>query len=135
MRFRKMAACQCQLPHISGEEPEAVRKTLEKLVADPKVTVTIVPVKAADGTLVPQVSVPPSPLLPEVIEAEEKTVHSLGPACPLFHHVHGSIGWTLPAHRRHSDVWNCLYVLRVGYNRAHGKDERIEVKDFTMASR
>src|SRR5438105_1074537 len=65
----QMARANVNCRIIPGEDPEAVRKTLETVAADPKVSVTIVPVKAADGSLVAQVGVPPSPLLPEVVQA------------------------------------------------------------------
>ena len=114
-----------------GEEPEAVRKTLEKLLADPKVTVTIVPVKAADGTLVPQVSVPASPLLEEVVQAEEKTVDSLWPRLPVVPTM--STGASDGRYLRIAGIPTygiaCMF-FELDDNRAHGKDERIEAKDF-----
>jgi len=110
----QMARANVNCRIFPGEEPEAVRKTLEKLLADPKVTVTIVPVKAADGTLLPQVSVPPSPLLQEVGPGRGKTVHSLCPVCLSFRPCPGSFGRALPPHRGRSNVWNCLPVLRIG---------------------
>src|SRR5204863_3239039 len=78
----QMARANVNCRIFPGEEPEAVRKTLEKVAADAKVSVTIVPVKASNGALVPQLAVPPSPLLPEVVQAEEKTVHSFWPGLP-----------------------------------------------------
>ncbi len=127
----QMARANVNCRIFPGEEPEAVRKTLEKLVADPKVTVTIVPVKAADGTLVPQVSVPPSPLLPEVIEAEEKTVHSLWPGLPVVPTM--STGASDGRYLRIAGIPTygiaCMF-FELNDNRAHGKDERIEVQDF-----
>jgi len=127
----QMARANVNCRIFPGEEPEAVRKTLEKLVADPKVTVTIVPVKAADGTLVPQVSVPPSPLLPEVIEAEEKAVHSLWPGLPVVPTM--STGASDGRYLRIAGIPTygiaCMF-FELDDNRAHGKDERFEVKDF-----
>jgi acetylornithine deacetylase/succinyl-diaminopimelate desuccinylase-like protein len=46
-----------------GEDPERVRKTLEHVAADPKVNITVVPQRTADGQIIPIVTVPPSPLL------------------------------------------------------------------------
>jgi len=127
----QMARANVNCRIFPGEEPEAVRKTLEKLVADPKVTVTIVPVKAADGTLVPQVSVPPSPLLPEVMQAEEKTVHSLWPGLPVVPTM--STGASDGRYLRIAGIPTygiaCMF-FELNDNRAHGKDERIEVQDF-----
>jgi len=66
-----------------GEEPEAVRKTLERVAADPKVSVTMVTQTSADGKPLPVVSVPPSPLLPELTRAMEKTITTMWPGLPL----------------------------------------------------
>ncbi len=127
----QMARANVNCRIFPGEEPEAVRKTLEKLLADPKVTVTIVPVKAADGTLVPQVSVPPSPLLEEVVQAEEKTVDSLWPRLPVVPTM--STGASDGRYLRIAGIPTygiaCMF-FELDDNRAHGKDERIEAKDF-----
>ena len=127
----QMARANVNCRVFPGEEPEAVRKTLEKLLADPKVTVTIVPVKAADGTLVPQVSVPPSPLLEEVVQAEEKTVDSLWPRLPVVPTM--STGASDGRYLRIAGIPTygiaCMF-FELDDNRAHGKDERIEAKDF-----
>src|SRR5208283_5786618 len=40
-----------------GEDPEEVQKTLEHVVADPKVKITLVPEKTSDGRLIPIVGV------------------------------------------------------------------------------
>src|SRR5271165_2159376 len=66
-----------------GEDPESVRKTLERVAADPKVTVTVVPEKTADGQLIPLVTVPASPLLPELTAAMDKTLGAMWPGVPL----------------------------------------------------
>jgi len=127
----QMARANVNCRIFPGEEPEAVRKTLEKLLADPKVAVTIVPVKAADGTLVPQVSVPPSPLLAEVVQAEEKTVDSLWPRLPVVPTM--STGASDGRYLRIAGIPTygiaCMF-FELDDNRAHGKDERIEAKDF-----
>ena len=91
----------------------------------------MVPVKAADGSLLPQVGVPPSPLLPEVVEAEEKTVHSLWPGLPVVSTM--STGATDGRYLRIAGIPTygiaCMF-FELNDNRAHGKDERIGAKDF-----
>src|SRR6267154_1931152 len=52
-----------------GENPVEVQKALERLANDPKVRVSIIPQRTSDGKVVPVVTVPPSPLLPEVTQA------------------------------------------------------------------
>src|SRR5450432_155646 len=49
-----------------GEDPEAVRRTLEQVAADPKLKITLVAEKNSDGSAIPIVAVPASPLLPEL---------------------------------------------------------------------
>ena len=127
----QMARANVNCRIIPGEDPEAVRKTLENVAADPQVSVTIVPVKAADGSLVAQVGVPPSPLLPEVVQAEEKTVRSLWPGLPVVPTM--STGATDGHFLRMAGIPTygiaCMF-FELDDNRAHGKDERIGIKDF-----
>src|SRR6202790_3996465 len=66
-----------------GEDPEDVRKALERVAADSKVTVTLAPQVGASGKPVPTVTVPPSALLPEVVKAMEKTLNSLWGSVPV----------------------------------------------------
>ena len=127
----QMARANVNCRIIPGEDPEEVRKTLESVAADPKVSVTIVPVKASDGSIVPQVGVPPSPLLPEVVQAEEKTVHSLWPGLPVVPTM--STGASDGRYLRIAGIPTygiaCMF-FELDDNRAHGKDERIGEKDF-----
>ncbi len=127
----QMARANVNCRIIPGEDPEEVRKTLESVAADPKVSVTIVPLKAANGSTVPQVGVPPSPLLPEVVQAEEKTVHSLWPGLPVVPTM--STGASDGRYLRIAGIPTygiaCMF-FELDDNRAHGKDERIGVKDF-----
>src|SRR5215471_6349387 len=57
-----------------GEDPQEVLKTLQRVANDPKVKISIVAQTDPDGKVVPVVPVPPSPLLPEVTKAMEKTL-------------------------------------------------------------
>jgi acetylornithine deacetylase/succinyl-diaminopimelate desuccinylase-like protein len=127
----QMARANVNCRIIPGEDPEGVRKTLETVAGDPKVSVTVVPVKASDGSVVPPVSVPPSPLLPEVVQAEEKTVHSLWPGLPVVPTM--STGASDGRYLRIAGIPTygiaCMF-FELDDNRAHGKDERIGVKDF-----
>jgi acetylornithine deacetylase/succinyl-diaminopimelate desuccinylase-like protein len=127
----QMARANVNCRIIPGEDPQEVRKTLESVAADRKVSVTIVPVKAANGSIVPPVGVPPSPLLPEVAQAEEKTVHSLWPGLPVVPTM--STGASDGRYLRIAGIPTygiaCMF-FELDDNRAHGKDERIGVKDF-----
>ena len=114
-----------------GEAPEQVRATLQRVIADPKVTVTTVPVHAADGSEVPAVAVPPSPLLPELTQAMDRTVAGMWGKLPVVATM--STGATDGKITRIAGIPTygiaCLF-FEVGDNRAHGKDERITVQDF-----
>src|SRR6266581_1082603 len=66
-----------------GEDPREILKTLERVANDPKVKITIVSQTGPDGKAVPVVPVPPSPLLPEVTKAMEKTLSITRPGVPL----------------------------------------------------
>ena len=114
-----------------GEDPGNVRKTLDDVVADDKVAVTEVPQRAPDGTLVPLVTVPPSPLLPEVTLAMEKTVHRMWGNLPVVATM--STGASDGKITRIAGIPTygiaCMF-FDMDDNRAHGKDERINLQDF-----
>jgi acetylornithine deacetylase/succinyl-diaminopimelate desuccinylase-like protein len=114
-----------------GENPEEVRKTLERVAADSKVSVTLVPQLGADGKPVPTFTVPPSALLPEVVKAMEKTLNSTYPGVPLVATM--SAGASDGKFTRTAGITTfgiaCMF-FELGDNRAHGKDERIGAQDF-----
>ena len=114
-----------------GEDPEHVRKTLERVVADPKVSVTIVPEKTADGQLIPVVAVPPSPLLPEVTSAMERTLAMMWPGLPVVPTM--STGASDGKFLRIAGIPTygiaCMF-FDMDDHRSHGKDERVGVQDF-----
>src|SRR5271165_2146189 len=114
-----------------GEDPESVRKTLERVAADPKVTVTVVPEKTADGQLIPLVTVPASPLLPELTAAMDKTLGAMWPGVPLVATM--STGASDGKYLRIAGVPTygiaCMF-FDMEDHRSHGKDERVGVQDF-----
>jgi acetylornithine deacetylase/succinyl-diaminopimelate desuccinylase-like protein len=114
-----------------GEDPENVHKTLERIVADPKVTITPVQQHAADGTVVPLVTVPPSPLLPELTRAMDVTVSRMWGKLPVVATM--STGATDGKITRIAGIPTygiaCLFY-DMDDSRAHGKDERIGIQDF-----
>jgi acetylornithine deacetylase/succinyl-diaminopimelate desuccinylase-like protein len=114
-----------------GENPEDVRKTLERVAADPKVSVTLVAQTGPDGKVTPLVTVPPSALLPEVVKAMEKTLKETWPGVPLVATM--SAGASDGKFTRIAGIPTfgiaCMF-FELGDNRAHGKDERTGVQDF-----
>ena len=127
----QMARANVNCRIFPGEDPADIRKTLERVVADPKVTVTAVESRAADGSIVHQVTVPPSPLLPEVTQAMDKTVHALYGNIPVMATM--STGATDGRITRIASIptygISCMF-FQMNDNRAHGKDERVGVQDF-----
>jgi acetylornithine deacetylase/succinyl-diaminopimelate desuccinylase-like protein len=127
----QMARANVNCRILPGEDPEVVRRTLEKTAADPKVKVTIVPYKDPAGNVIPTVPVPPSPLLAEVVEAERKTVQGFWPGLPVVSTM--STGATDGRFLRIAGIPTygiaCMF-FEVNDNRAHGRDERVGVKDF-----
>jgi acetylornithine deacetylase/succinyl-diaminopimelate desuccinylase-like protein len=114
-----------------GEDPQEVQKTLERIANDPKVKVSVVPQIGPDGKVVPVVPVPPSPLLPEVTQAMEKTLSMVWPGVPLVATM--STGATDGRITRIAGIptygISCMF-FDVHDNREHGKDERVGVQDF-----
>jgi acetylornithine deacetylase/succinyl-diaminopimelate desuccinylase-like protein len=114
-----------------GEDPEEVRKTLEKVVADPEVKVMIVPEKTADGKLIPIVAVPPSALLPEVTNALGRTLSTMWSGMQVVPTM--STGATDGKYLRIAGIPTfgiaCMF-FDMEDDRSHGKDERVGVQDF-----
>ena len=114
-----------------GEDPQEILKTLERIANDPKVKVSVVPQMGPDGKVVPVVPVPPSPLLPEVTQAMEKTLGAVWPGVPLVATM--STGATDGRITRIAGIptygISCMF-FDVNDNREHGKDERVGVQDF-----
>lgn len=114
-----------------GEDPEEVRRTLQSVAADPKVSITIVPEKTADGKLVPIVAVPPSPLLPDLTSALERTLATMWPGLPVVPSM--STGATDGHYLRSAGIPTygiaCMF-FDMEDDRSHGKDERVGVQDF-----
>jgi acetylornithine deacetylase/succinyl-diaminopimelate desuccinylase-like protein len=127
----QMARANVNCRIFPGEDPEEVRKTLERVAVDPKVSVTLVPQTDADGKSVPTVTVPPSALLPEVVKAMEKTLRETWPGTPLVATM--SAGASDGKFTRSAGIptfgISCMFY-ELGDNRAHGKDERADIRDF-----
>src|SRR3989475_7344352 len=114
-----------------GEDPQDVLHTLERVANDPKVKVSIVAQIGPDGKVTPVVAVPPSPLLPELVQATEKTLSVAWPGLPYVTTM--STGATDGKYTRIAGIptygISCMFFQR-NDSRAHGKDERVGVQDF-----
>jgi acetylornithine deacetylase/succinyl-diaminopimelate desuccinylase-like protein len=114
-----------------GEDPEHVRETLKHIVADSKVSIAVVAQKTVDGQVVPIVTVPPSPLLPEVTNALDRTLATMWPGVPIVPTM--STGATDGKYLRIAGIPTygiaCMF-FDMEDHRSHGKDERVVVQDF-----
>ena len=114
-----------------GEDPEQVRKTLERIVADPGVKVTMVAEKTADGKVVPVVAVPPSALIPELSNALERTLSTMWSGMQVVPTM--STGATDGKYLRIAGIPTfgiaCMF-FDMEDDRSHGRDERVGVQDF-----
>jgi acetylornithine deacetylase/succinyl-diaminopimelate desuccinylase-like protein len=114
-----------------GEDPQEIRKTLERVVGDPKVSITSVTEKTADGKPIPIVAVPPSPLLPDLLTALNQTLSTMWPGLPVVPTM--STGATDGKYLRIAGIPTygiaCMF-FDMEDDRSHGKDERVGVADF-----
>jgi len=127
----QMARANVNCRIFPGEDPEHVRKALERVVADAKVNITAVAQKTADGQIIPIVTVPPSPLLPEVTGALDRTLATMWPGVPIVPTM--STGATDGKYLRIAGIPTygiaCMF-FDMEDHRSHGKDERVGVQDF-----
>lgn len=117
---RAKATVQCRL--LPGDTAENVQATLVKVLADPKITVTM------DA---PPIMSPESPPTPEVMGRVGAVVHSMWPGAPLVPTM--ATGFSDDRQTRTAaiasyDVGGMWSEL--GENRAHGRDERVGVTAF-----
>jgi acetylornithine deacetylase/succinyl-diaminopimelate desuccinylase-like protein len=114
-----------------GEDPEEVLKTLQRVVADPRVKVTLVAEKTSDGKLIPIVAVPPSALQPELTKALERTLSTMWTGMQVVPTM--STGATDGKYLRIAGIPTfgiaCMF-FDMEDDRSHGKDERVGVQDF-----
>jgi acetylornithine deacetylase/succinyl-diaminopimelate desuccinylase-like protein len=114
-----------------GESPADVQRTLERVVGDANVKVTRVVDKSADGVAIPFVPVPPSPLLPELMNAFTKTLDSMWPGLPIVPTM--STGASDGKYLRMAGIptygISCMF-FDMEDDRSHGRDERVGVQDF-----
>jgi acetylornithine deacetylase/succinyl-diaminopimelate desuccinylase-like protein len=114
-----------------GENPVEVQKTLQRVIADPNVTITPLIDKSPDGSPVPIVAVPPSPLLPELMNAYTETLSTMWPGLPIVPTM--STGATDGKYLRMAGIptygISCMF-FDMEDDRSHGRDERVGVQDF-----
>jgi acetylornithine deacetylase/succinyl-diaminopimelate desuccinylase-like protein len=119
------AIVNCRL--LPDESPDAVQATLARVVADSGIVIR----QAA-----PPTPSPASPLRPDVLEPIERLVARMWPGVPVIPEM--STGATDGLHVRNAGipVYGVSAIFEdVADVRAHGRDERVGVKEFHDASR
>ncbi|HET9743675.1 MAG TPA: M20/M25/M40 family metallo-hydrolase [Terriglobales bacterium] len=117
---------------LPGHSIEETRQTLIKVFNDPKVTVNYVDDAGVVHTEIPdKKSVPPPPLIPEVMKPLEEATQQMWPGIPVIPAMATGASdaiYTSPAGLPTYGVSG----IALEYNdiRAHGKDERLPVKSF-----
>jgi acetylornithine deacetylase/succinyl-diaminopimelate desuccinylase-like protein len=127
----QMARANVNCRIFPGDEPEEVRKTLERVVGNPKIKITFVPAVTADGKQIPVVAVPPSPLLPEVVSTLQRTLSTMWAGLPVVTSM--STGATDGKYLRIAGIPTygiAFMFFDMEDDRSHGKDERVEIQDF-----
>lgn len=126
---RARANVNCRM--LPGTDPQQVRETIVSVLADPQIRVGFVEQKDADGKPVTPVSVPPSPLRPDLMGVVEKTVHSMWPGLPILPVM--STGASDGKFLRMNGIptYGISAVFSdLNERRAHGQDERVLVESF-----
>jgi len=129
---RARANVNCRM--LPGTDPQKVLETIERVVADPQIKVSFAEQKDADGNLILPVTVPPSPLRPDVTGAVEKVTHALWPGLPILPVM--STGASDGKFLRMNGIptYGVSAVFgELNDNRAHGQDERVLVESFHAA--
>ncbi len=118
------AVVNCRL--APDDPPDSVRATLRRVVADTAITIQ---------QQEPPVPSPPSPLRPDVLKPIEALVQATWPGIPVIPEM--STGATDGLHVRNAGipVYGVSAIFEeLNDTRAHGRDERVGVKEFHAAS-
>jgi acetylornithine deacetylase/succinyl-diaminopimelate desuccinylase-like protein len=114
------AVVNCRI--LPGESPAEVRSTLIRVIADSKISVSAIEDAAASE---------PSPLKPEIMTAVEHATTVMWPGVPVVPVM--STGATDGLYLRNAGIPTygvSGFFERVDDTRAHGRDERLGVKQF-----
>jgi acetylornithine deacetylase/succinyl-diaminopimelate desuccinylase-like protein len=116
---------------VPGHSTEEIRQELEKVVADPKISVREV---GAIGGVTNRRSYAPPPLRPDVFQPLEKVVESMWPGLPVIPDMATGASDGVYTNAAGMPTY-CVSGEAIDRDdiRAHGKDERIRVDAFYRA--
>ncbi len=127
----QMAQANVNCRIIPGHSPEEIRQELEKVLADPKISVKDM---GAIGGADHRRSYPPPPLRPDVFQPLEKVVNEMWPGLAVIPDM--STGASDDIYTNAAGMPSyCVSGEAIDRDdiRAHGKDERIRVDSFYRA--
>ena len=127
----QMAQANVNCRVIPGHAPEEIRQELEKVVADPKISVKDM---GAIGGVNNRRSYPPPPLRPDVFEPLEKVVNRMWPGLAVIPDMATGASDGIYTNAAGMPTY-CVSGEAIDRDdiRAHGKDERIRVDAFYRA--
>ena len=114
-----------------GHTPEEIRQQLEKVLADPKISVTYV---GAIGRNPNEKAFPPPPLREDVFKPLEKTVAQMWPGLPVVPTMATGASDGIYTNAAGMPTYGISGIMLDRDNqRAHGKDENVPVASFDRA--
>ena len=127
---RAQAVVNCRI--LPGHSKEEVRKELMQVVNDPQIAVRYVTEDGALADTAPeQRSLPPSPLLPQVLGPLQKTVAALWPGLPVVPFMNAGATDGIFTRAAGLPTYGVAGIaVDRGDVRAHGRDERVRVSSF-----
>jgi acetylornithine deacetylase/succinyl-diaminopimelate desuccinylase-like protein len=127
---RAQAVVNCRI--LPGHSKEEVRKELLRVLNDPEITLRYVADDGAISDTAPeQRSLPPSPLLPQVIEPLQRTVAALWPGLPVVPFMNAGATDGIFTRAAGLPTYGVAGIaVDRGDVRAHGRDERVRVSAF-----
>lgn len=116
---------------LPGQVPQQIRDTLVKVMADPQIQIKFVDVLGADGKVLEPRSVPPSPLRPDVLGGMERVVQQMYPGLSVIPVMDTGASDGRFLRMAGIPTYGISGIfLDLDNRRAHGRDERIRIRDF-----
>jgi acetylornithine deacetylase/succinyl-diaminopimelate desuccinylase-like protein len=132
---RAEAVVNCRI--LPGHSKEEVRQELIRVVSDPGITVRYVADDGAVSDMAPdQRALQPSPLLPQVVKALERTVAAIWPGLPVVPFMNASATDGIYTRAAGLPTYGVAGIaVDRDDMRAHGRDERVRVAAFYQGNR